>query len=766
MTLPAYNLGGAYQLVPEDGDVERLILDPTTVLRDFPKDLFGFNTQTLGSGPGPDFNNLVNYADPQPIKQSVLDYFERFDGGLFRRPGGLNSNATPPDAQYGDFGTATLADFNTRVACRQFQYDPGGPIHFGIPESKILKDLGGMQTVETLNLNGRAYAFSPNPRADNLDARDLGYDAAGYRLFQARGLEEPISTVAAYCAAHAQKLLDFGYWRGDERHLFMLGNELRRAYKQWPLQRILDTQSAVVDAIKAVDTDAEFLVFGDDFNWDHIDQKRGSGDGIHAAYTTENDGVFYGDFGMRPEIITADVAERGTINNRLYRNTVVSENNQAKTSWFYVELGNLPGDPLVHVRAANGDAADQTLHMFLCEDVGATGTLDSVAATHVETVPASTPLALYSHRFSGFSWNPESRYELIVRASAPGLRIRRNNEAGNEHEYALGTTSIPMPYNPTGINQGGAWEMWIEIDDSQQLWQPFMRETLNPATGKADHFTLHCYTHHYDGDGDLPERTQTVDRVYTNFVNTTAFVNNLYPSAELFATEFARGWWTGGTTEQSDPYTQNVYAGLTNAEYLLTLANLPNISGAAEHTLVGSPWQVFDRDMQGGNGLYEPTPNLEAKALIAEQVRRTPLQIVTTSTSDYDLSKHPWAGFISRGVGLRNEDGSRLAFIATNRENTDTPYVVQVPELAGETVSMRLRSTSAPSGSPYDQAVPGDIWLAVIDKDPPPQTVTFDSSGLLTISTPPISTMAVEFDVSEQAAFGRILPMLGGGLRR
>lgn len=266
--------------------------------------------------------------------------------------------------------------------------------------------------------------------------------------------------------------------------------------------------------------------------------------------------------------------------------------------------------------------------------------------------------------------------------------------------------------------------------DGGKLGASFNREVLDGLPIDVSDFSLHYY---YDGPpGGLPIRS-LLSNLCTR-INEISEVRGRRPS--IWITEHGR--WPGGKVGQPHwaslwPNTYSLGAALATAEFLIAVAQIPEISGAFLHALAApaSPWALFHKRV-GGAG-FDTSATFRAQALF----RSLPdSEVLSTQVSAPERKGIPSV----RGVLYRDRSGS-LGLLATHRSDSVEQASIHLPEFAGARVGYSL---DVLSGHSLDTTTESNEKKG-IREDRTFGTADFGPDGKFVLFLPPNSVIRLTF---------------------
>jgi len=254
----------------------------------------------------------------------------------------------------------------------------------------------------------------------------------------------------------------------------------------------------------------------------------------------------------------------------------------------------------------------------------------------------------------------------------------------------------------------------------------FLKEIMTGLPMVED-YSLH---HYYDGkrkDGksrDIPFRLKLMQRSIDTYKEARGKAPNVW------ITEHARQ--KSSDKPGSDGtrfYSSNLGAAISTADYLIAIAQIPEIQGSFWHGLNAGPWQLFDFSAKHSN--LSPRPIFWAIRLLTAtssgKVYRT--HVLSPNQSGYS------GGYDTRAAvfGLENRDGVSIWTVNRSRNASQTELVYK--PFSNQTLTMCHYHISGSEGED-----PDDIDLEPILKlSPTPLEVNRSENGSVTLELPPSS---------------------------
>jgi hypothetical protein len=179
--------------------------------------------------------------------------------------------------------------------------------------------------------------------------------------------------------------------------------------------------------------------------------------------------------------------------------------------------------------------------------------------------------------------------------------------------------------------------------------------------------------------------------------------------------------------------TSNLSAAISTADFLIGLAQMPAVRGAAWHGLNAGPWQLFDATIRHRD--LRPRPvYFGLRAL-----RAVDLPVVLAArTASPDTSGY---GYDVRAAAFTDPERDALGIWAVNRSRRPQPLRVSFLPWKGTEIEGRHHFLA---GEPGVDADDPDIELD-IELDPTPFKGRFSQAGVLDVELPPSSVSGLVF---------------------
>jgi alpha-L-arabinofuranosidase len=240
-------------------------------------------------------------------------------------------------------------------------------------------------------------------------------------------------------------------------------------------------------------------------------------------------------------------------------------------------------------------------------------------------------------------------------------------------------------------------------------------------------YSLH---HYYDGkreDGKSRDLNFWLKRLETSIQDYRSLRG---ADPNIWITEHARQMSSDQPSKDlTVEYTSNLGGALSTADYLIAIAQIPQVKGAVWHGLNAGPWQLFDASVRYKD--LRPRPIYWALRVLREM--HLP-NILETHTSSPNHSGYQ-GGYDVRAVAFANSDRKQLGLWLVNHYAQPLSVQVRYQPLAGRAVEIKHQYISGPAGrSPDDLSVAPDQVLLTEDL-----SGSLSKTGVLTLELPPTS---------------------------
>ena len=279
------------------------------------------------------------------------------------------------------------------------------------------------------------------------------------------------------------------------------------------------------------------------------------------------------------------------------------------------------------------------------------------------------------------------------------------------------------------------WKYKKDKSRSESHPSDFLKEVLNGLPMVQD-YSLH---HYYDGkrkdnkSRNIPFWLRLMERSIETYEETRA------SSPNVWITEHARQ--KSSDKPGSDGtrfYSSNLGATISTADYLIAIAQIPEVKGSFWHGLNAGPWQLFDFSARHSD--LSPRPIFWAIRLLTAtssgEVYRT--DVLSPNHSGYS------GGYDTRAVAFGLENGSGVSVWIVNRSRKTSQSELVFKPLANKTLTLCHYYIAGSEGED-----PDNIDLEPILKvSPYPLEVNVSKNGSVTLDLPPSSVSA--FTISSE----------------
>jgi hypothetical protein len=265
-------------------------------------------------------------------------------------------------------------------------------------------------------------------------------------------------------------------------------------------------------------------------------------------------------------------------------------------------------------------------------------------------------------------------------------------------------------------------------------YQDFIRDVLTGLPMVND-YSIHVY---YDGEirpgGRFLHIPDAVDRVKRTLAVASEVRGDVSPG--VWITEHSRRIQVNRENEAvAREITTNLAGAISTADFLLAMAQLPEVRGTSVHALNGVARQLFDASVRHND--LRPRPTLWAMRVLNAARDGA---VLSTRTSGPNLSGYQ-GGYDVRATALRSDSGGLVVWVV-NRASLPLTAEVRYEPLAGEAVDVMHYYISGRRGVSADE-VGDDYTLAL---EPRPEAARFSATGQVELVLPPSSVSAFRFD--------------------
>jgi hypothetical protein len=276
--------------------------------------------------------------------------------------------------------------------------------------------------------------------------------------------------------------------------------------------------------------------------------------------------------------------------------------------------------------------------------------------------------------------------------------------------------------------------------------EDFLRDVMQGLPLVED-YSLH---HYYDGkrsDGRGRDVPFWLRLLTTSIATYRATHDGKAP--RIWITEHARQKSSDragqdGTRE----YTSNLGGAISTADYLIALAQIPEVQGVCWHGLNAGPWQLFDATLRYRD--LRPRPVYWGLRVLREMKLPVVLQ---THTHSPNHSGYP-GGYDVRAVAFRDQAGHALGLWVVNRAPRPLQAEVEYRRLSGQDMLLKHYFLAGKAGVDPDAAGLEPTW----DLEPEMKRVKLSSEGRLLLDLPPasISTFMLRPPSTASVGGGRV----------
>lgn len=236
------------------------------------------------------------------------------------------------------------------------------------------------------------------------------------------------------------------------------------------------------------------------------------------------------------------------------------------------------------------------------------------------------------------------------------------------------------------------------------------------------------FQYYYDDPGvDQPQKLIPVRLKQFQRAIDVAKKSGHLQQPHLWVTEHARGVNQSlGNSMKRAYVTSNLAAAVSTGDFLIALAQIPEVSGAALHGLNAGPWQVFDATIHYRD--LRPRPVYWGMRVL----RAVDLPIVLQTRTASPNASGYGGGYDVRSVALASEDGNRLGLWAVNRAQRGTEFRLNIDAWKDRAVTVKHYYLRGEQGVDADDP---DIHL-LTELDPTAVSAQFSKTGELILQLP------------------------------
>lgn len=284
---------------------------------------------------------------------------------------------------------------------------------------------------------------------------------------------------------------------------------------------------------------------------------------------------------------------------------------------------------------------------------------------------------------------------------------------------------------------------WVYKKDerkgSKSLFTDFIPDVLR-GLPEIDDISLHFY---YDDPGNTP-RIKTIERRLAQFRRAFEVAADARGGRmpNVWITEHARGVdLPRGRSMERAHLTGNLSGAISTADFLIAMAQMPEVQGAFLHGLNAGPWQVFDATIRDRD--LRPRPVYWGMRILRALAYEQTLQTTTTATKtigDYI------GGYDVRASGFSDAARTGLGLWAINRAPEAVTADVVFSEMAGQAVTVQHSHMSLPAGKDIEARFTDPELNLAGDKS----CHQFSKDGKVTLSLPAGSVSGIVIRRAEE----------------
>jgi alpha-L-arabinofuranosidase len=338
------------------------------------------------------------------------------------------------------------------------------------------------------------------------------------------------------------------------------------------------------------------------------------------------------------------------------------------------------------------------------------------------------------------------------RELAEYLLARRPSRSGAPHYYQLGNELDRFKYEWSAqkyVDRARATMGAIQKVDRDARFIAFLRDfkwvyKAEPARGVSEPadflrevlqalpaVTDYSLMHYYDGkrkDGKSADIPYWLKRMRATIAAYRATRNGNAP--HIWITEHAREKSSNQPgKDDTQVLSSNLGGALSTADYLIAIAQIPEVQGACWHGLNGGPWQLFDATVKHRD--LRPRPVYWGLRVLRAMDLPT---VLATRTHSPNRSGYQ-GGYDVRAVGFRDPAKQSLGLWVVNRAAQPVRAEVEYRPLKGQEVQVLHYFLAGKEGVDPDDPGLEPVWQLA----PAAATVHVSSTGQLSLDLPPAS---------------------------
>ncbi|BFM05562.1 hypothetical protein [Halioxenophilus aromaticivorans] len=274
-------------------------------------------------------------------------------------------------------------------------------------------------------------------------------------------------------------------------------------------------------------------------------------------------------------------------------------------------------------------------------------------------------------------------------------------------------------------------------DKSRGVSSPdsYLKSAMNDLPG-IDIYSVH---HYYNGKRE-DHRSRAISFWMRHLEQSIKSYQQLRGNdPEVWITEHARQMSSAKPTKDlTVQYTSNLGGALATADYLITLAQVPQVKSTVWHALNAGPWQMFDATVKHKD--LRPRPIYYGFRTL--QQMDLPM-VLDTRTASTNVSGNQ-NGYDVRAVGFTDANMQTLGLWAVNHSSQPQTVTVQFNPLKSQAVNIDRWFISGPKG-----ISPDDLSLELSEgMQTSSGKGSFAADGTITLELPPTSVSTIKINPS------------------
>ncbi|MBA3563082.1 MAG: hypothetical protein H0W33_03555 [Gammaproteobacteria bacterium] len=277
------------------------------------------------------------------------------------------------------------------------------------------------------------------------------------------------------------------------------------------------------------------------------------------------------------------------------------------------------------------------------------------------------------------------------------------------------------------------WQYRGDAGTGKSRYQDFIGDVLDGLPEVTD-FSMQFY---YDDPGMEDVQTKNLTwrlRQYQRAMQAASEQRD-GNALNVWITEHARGinLGAGKPTKDRGPLTSNQQGAISTADFLISLAQLPSVQGAALWGANATPWELFDAHHEHND--LRPRPTYWALRVL----RDLKLPVVLRTRTESPNASGYAGGYDVRAVAFRDSCGEQLGLWAVNRSASEQPVAVTYAPFARRAVTVRHAFAAGRAG------VDTDVTAQSVELEPQESQQTFSALGVIELRLPPSSVSSFRF---------------------